>query len=216
MGGSESSAAVCVVDYGSGNIQSVIRMLEKGGGKASRISTPAEVRNARALILPGVGAFDHGMSELAARGLDDALSRVVDEGRAPILGICLGMQLMCKGSEEGSMPGLGWFDARATRFPDCGQTGLPVPHMGWNTLNGIRENVLLPQGCEEQRFYFVHSYRIHCNDQDDIVATCNYGDEFVAAFQRGRLFGVQFHPEKSHRFGLAMMRRFVQWVDASA
>ncbi len=207
---------ISVLDYGCGNIQSVIRMLEKVGGSAVRISTPAEVQNAQALILPGVGAFDHGMGELAARRLDRALDRVVVEGRVPILGICLGMQLMCKNSHEGRLPGLGWFNARATRFVDTERTGLPVPHMGWNTLSIVRENPLLPYGGEEQRFYFVHSYRINCDDPIDIVATCEYGCEFVASFQRGNLFGVQFHPEKSHRFGLAMMRRFVEWARAQA
>jgi len=207
---------ISVLDYGCGNIQSVIRMLEKVGGEAVKISTPAEVQNAQVLILPGVGAFDHGMVELAARGLDRTLDRIAVEGRVPILGICLGMQLMCKGSHEGSLPGLGWFNARATRFPDAAQTGLPVPHMGWNTLRTVKENPLLPHDEEEQRYYFVHSYRIHCEDSNDIVATCDYGSEFVAAFQRGNLFGVQFHPEKSHRFGMAMMRRFIEWVHVKA
>jgi glutamine amidotransferase len=191
-------------------------MLEKAGASAQKVSTPDEVRNARALILPGVGAFDHGMGKLVEHGLDSALDQVVSKGRAPVLGICLGMQLMCKGSEEGRTPGLGWFDAWATRFADARETGLPVPHMGWNTLSTVKDNPLLPRTHEEQRFYFVHAYKIHCNDPSDVAATCDYGGEFVAAFQKNNLFGAQFHPEKSHRFGLGMMRRFVEWVDAQA
>lgn len=207
---------ISVLDYGCGNIRSVIRMLEKAGASANRVSTPDAVRGAQALVLPGVGAFDHGMSALAERRLDRALDDVVSDGHVPILGICLGMQLMCVGSEEGRLPGLGWFDAQATRFPDPGLTRLPVPHMGWNTLRVTKGNALLAVGEPDPRFYFVHSYRIQCNDPRDVVATCDYGGSFVAAFSKANLFGAQFHPEKSHRFGLAMMRRFVEWVDAAA
>lgn len=208
--------SISVLDYGCGNIRSVIRMLEKAGAAANSVSTPEEVQDAQALVLPGVGAFDHGMHALQDRGLDRALSDIVSSGRVPILGICLGMQLMCRASEEGQLPGLGWFKAQATRFSDSGSARLPVPHMGWNTVDIAKENALLPSGEPDQRFYFVHSYRIQCDDPDDIVATCDYGGRFVAAFSRANLFGVQFHPEKSHRFGLAMMRRFVEWVDAAA
>lgn len=207
---------ISVLDYGSGNIQSVIRMLEKAGGKAQRISTPAEVLEAQALVLPGVGAFDYGMRQLGDRELIPALHAVAGGGQVPILGICLGMQLMCRASEEGILPGLGWFDADVQRFPDPRDTGLTVPHMGWNTLNVVRDNPLLPTDGEEQRFYFVHSYRIHCNEPADVVARCDYGGVFVAAFQRGNLFGAQFHPEKSHRFGLEMMRRFVEFGHVKA
>src|SRR5690606_23747939 len=126
-----------------------------------------------------------------------------------------GMQLMCKASEEGRATGLGWFDANVRRFSGPQETGLPVPHMSWNTLTLAKENPLLPRDGEVQRFYFVHSYRVFCNDPSDVVATCDYGGAFVAAFQKHNLFGVQFHPEKSHRYGLDMMRRFVGWVDAA-
>lgn len=207
---------ISVLDYGCGNIRSVIRMLEKAGASANRVLTPEEVREAQALVLPGVGAFDHGMGALMERGLDRALNDAVNNHAVPVLGICLGMQLMCRGSEEGRLPGLGWFDAQATRFPDPGLTRLPVPHMGWNTLRITKQNALLSADESDQRFYFVHSYRIRCNDPGDVVATCEYGDDFVAAFSKANLFGAQFHPEKSHRFGLAMMRRFVEWVHAAA
>lgn len=203
-----------VVDYGCGNIQSVIRMLEKAESPSYRVSTPSAVRAARALILPGVGAFDHGMSALRERDLDGALNDVAGGGRIPILGICLGMQLMCLGSDEGAMPGLGWFNARASRFAGSAHPRLPVPHMGWNTIRVVRENALLPNVSGE-RFYFVHSYKIHCDDPADVVATCDYGGDFVAAFSKKQLFGVQFHPEKSHRFGLSLMRRFVEFVDGA-
>lgn len=207
---------ISVLDYGCGNIRSVIRMLEKAGASANRVSTPEEVRGAQALVLPGVGAFDHGMGALVERGLDHALDDAVNSHAVPVLGICLGMQLMCRGSEEGQLPGLGWFDAQATRFPDPGLIRLPVPHMGWNTLRIVKDNPLLPADESDSRFYFVHSYRIRCRNPEDVVATCDYGGDFVAAFSKTNLFGAQFHPEKSHRFGLAMMRRFVGWVNAAA
>lgn len=191
-------------------------MLEKSGASVNVINSPGAIASAAALVLPGVGAFDYGISAIRDRGFDEPLNEAAACRRIPVLGICLGMQLMCRSSEEGRLPGLGWIDARVARFPDRAVSGLPVPHMGWNALKTVKPNLLLPFEDVEQRFYFVHSYKIQCNNEQDVVAYCNYGEDFVAAFQKDCLFGVQFHPEKSHRFGLAMMRRFVEWVDAKA
>lgn len=202
---------ISVLDYGAGNAGSVVRMLERAGGNAMRIASPDEVLAAKKLVIPGVGAFDHGMSQLAARELLPALNTVALETRIPILGICLGMQLMCSTSEEGELPGLGWIDAEVRRFPVSETHELRVPHMGWNTLRVIRKNPLLSSDGEEKRFYFVHSYKVSCNDPADPIALTNYGEDFVSAFQRENLFGVQFHPEKSHRFGMELMRRFVEF-----
>lgn len=202
---------ISVLDYGAGNVGSVIRMLERAGGRAQRVASPEEVLVARKLVIPGVGAFDYGMSHLLSRGLLPALNSVALQGRIPILGICLGMQLMCRSSEEGALPGLGWLDAEVRHFPAPESSGLCVPHMGWNTLRVLRQNPLVSKDCEEKRFYFVHSYKVSCNDPADPIALTQYGDDFVAAFQRNNILGVQFHPEKSHRFGMALMRRFVEF-----
>jgi glutamine amidotransferase len=201
---------ISVLDYGAGNAGSVVRMLERAGGKTLRIASPDEVLAAQKLVIPGVGAFDHGMTQLAARELLPVLNTVALGTRIPVLGICLGMQLMCRTSEEGQLPGLGWIDAEVRRFPVSETLELRVPHMGWNTLRVVRKNPLLSSDGEEKRFYFVHSYKVSCNDPADPIALTSYGEDFVAAFQRENLFGVQFHPEKSHRFGMELMRRFVE------
>jgi glutamine amidotransferase len=202
---------ISVLDYGAGNVGSVIRMIERAGGAAKRIALPEEVLAAQKLLIPGVGAFAHGISQLATRDLLPVLNKVALETRIPVLGICLGMQLMCRSSEEGELSGLGWIDAEVRRFPAYEASGLRVPHMGWNTLRVVRENPLVTSEGEEKRFYFVHSYKVCCNDPNDPIALTGYGEDFVAAFQRANLFGVQFHPEKSHRFGMEVMRRFVEF-----
>lgn len=205
---------ISVIDYGAGNVGSVIRMIEKIGGNAQRVSTARELDAARIAILPGVGAFDYGMGQLAERGLIEALHEAALERRIPILGICLGMQLMCKRSDEGVMRGLGWVDADVKKFDFPENARLPIPHMGWNTLKIMRANTLLDNSIERTRYYFVHSYRVTCNDPADIVATTEYGASFVSAFARDNLFGVQFHPEKSHRFGMAIIKNFLEWENA--
>lgn len=205
---------ISVIDYGAGNVGSVIRMIEKVGGKAQRISTATELDAAKIVVLPGVGAFDYGMTQLAEKGLIEALNEAALVRRIPILGICLGMQLMCKRSDEGVMPGLGWIDAEVKKFEFDQATRLPIPHMGWNTLDLKRENDLLNNELERTRYYFVHSYRVSCNDLEDIVATTDYGGSFVSAFARDNLFGAQFHPEKSHRFGMALIKNFLEWDHA--
>ena len=205
---------ISVVDYGAGNVGSVIRMIEKVGGRAQRVRTAEEIDAADKLILPGVGAFDYGMAQLAERGLVDALHRAALERKIPVLGICLGMQLMGSGSEEGQLPGLGWIDAKAIKFDFDVSTRLPVPHMGWNTLALERDNALLDNALPRTRFYFVHSYMMRCNDPSEVIATTEYGARFVSVFGRDNLFGAQFHPEKSHRFGMAMMANFLEWQHA--
>ena len=205
---------ISVLDYGAGNVGSVIRMIERAGGIAHRITCVEEVLAARKLVIPGVGSFNHGMAQLNSRALVSALNSVALDSRIPVLGICLGMQLMCCRSNEGALPGLAWVDADVLRFPAYETNGLRVPHMGWNTLRVVRENPLLSSNDLDDRFYFVHSYRVICRDPCDQVAVTQYGEEFVAAFQRNNLFGVQFHPEKSHRFGRQLMRRFMEFESA--
>ena len=205
---------ISVLDYGVGNVGSVIRMIERAGGEAQRITSGEEVLAARKLVIPGVGSFNHGMAQLTSRALLPPLNSVALEAHIPVLGICLGMQLMCCWSDEGVLPGLAWIDAEVLRFSAYETSGLRVPHMGWNTLRVVRENPLLSSDDVDERFYFVHSYRVICRDPGDPIAVTQYGEEFVAAFQRQNLFGVQFHPEKSHRFGMQLMRRFVEFESA--
>jgi imidazole glycerol-phosphate synthase subunit HisH len=200
---------IAIVDYGVGNLNSVANMVRHVGGKHYITSNPSEIASAEKLILPGVGSFDRGMEALGESGIMEALSTAVLQRGVPILGICLGMQLMTKQSEEGRLLGLGWLNAEVKRFLFPEPSNLKVPHMGWNTISILCENPLI-QPMERQRFYFVHSYYVACSDETDVLATCNYGFDFVAAFARGNIFGVQFHPEKSHRFGMALMRQFVE------
>lgn len=204
-----TSTVVHVLDYGIGNFGSVIRMIEKAGGSAKRISTPEEILHAEKLILPGVGHFDRGMSQILARGLFEPLRERVVKNAAPIMGICLGMQLLCLGSEEGSMRGLGFVEANVCKFQPLIGQNLKIPHMGWNTIRVTRSNPLIEALSEEQRFYFVHSYKVVPHTPDLAIAMSAHGEEFCAAFQSGNIFGVQFHPEKSHRFGMDLMKRFV-------
>lgn len=198
---------IAIVDYGMGNVGSIRNMLKTVGRDSIITSDPAQIGAANKLILPGVGAFDAGMRNLRERGLIDVLGQAVARG-TPVLGICLGMQLMCKSSEEGALPGLGWVDAEVVRFRPT-QSSIKVPHMGWNTLSVARTNPLIT-ATGEQRFYFVHSYHVVCREPGDVVATAHHGYPFHAAFGRDRLFGVQFHPEKSHRFGRALMQLFAE------
>lgn len=201
---------IIIINYGLGNLSSVLNMINKVGGEAAIISDPSMLAQAQKLILPGVGAFDHGMSSLHKRGLIDALNEAVLGRHVPILGICLGMQLMCKSSEEGKLPGLGWINSEVKRFRLPIDSNLKIPHMGWNTIDIVKPNPLIKAEDGEQRFYFVHTYHAVCKNQEDVLATTHHGDEITAAFSRDNIYGVQFHPEKSHRFGMALINRFVE------
>jgi glutamine amidotransferase len=198
-----------ILDYGLGNLSSIIRMIEKVGGEAKCISSCEEILCADKLILPGVGHFDRGMSQILERGLLEPLrDRVVKQGR-PIMGICLGMQLLCGMSEEGQLPGLGFVNADVRKFRSLPGDKLKIPHMGWNTIRVTRTNPLIENSGEEQRFYFVHSYHVVPHATEITIGMASHGVEFCAAFQSENIFGVQFHPEKSHRFGMALIKRFV-------
>lgn len=199
---------ICVVDYGVANLGSMLNMLRKVGVEAERIDTPEGLVEARKVVLPGIGAFDHGMSALAQRGLIEPLRKKVLEDGVPILGVCLGMQLLGAGSEEGESSGLGLVAATCRRIRPLEGSGLKVPHMGWSGISPRRCSSLLEGLDEQSRFYFVHSYHLVCDDPEDILACSRYGSDFVSVVERGNIFGVQFHPEKSHRFGMALLRNF--------
>jgi glutamine amidotransferase len=204
---------IVIVDYGVGNLGSILNMLKKIGAEAVISADPGEIAQANKLILPGVGAFDHGMQNLYQRNLVAALNNSVLQQRIPILGICLGMQLFTIGSEEGQLPGLGWINARTIRFGSGKQNhGIRVPHMGWNSPRVVRPGVLFRDTGEDMRYYFVHSYHAICNEKIDVTTVTTYGSEFVSSFERRNVLGVQFHPEKSHKFGMRVLENFVTWV----
>jgi imidazole glycerol-phosphate synthase subunit HisH len=205
---------VTIVDSGIANVGSIANMLRKIGCIPTISSDPEVVAESAKLILPGVGAYDRGAERLRECGLDEALG-VAARKEAAILGICLGMQLLGVSSEEGSRRGLGWLEAKAVRFLSSEQPGQPrlrVPHMGWNTLVERNESPLFFGLASDARFYFVHSYHLVPADESSVLARTSYGTPFVSAVQVGRTFGVQFHPEKSHRFGLQLLRNFVDRI----
>jgi len=199
---------IIVVDYHMGNVGSIVNMFKRIGKKAIVSSDPQEIKHADKIVLPGVGAFDSGMDKLKALGLTEVLFQKVLQEKTPILGICLGTQLMTKSSEEGTSSGLGWIDADTVRFRLPNGSSLRVPHMGWNEVCPAKESLLLAGLDMAPRFYFVHSYHLVCHQNTDVLLTSNHGYEFVAAVERGNIRGVQFHPEKSHKFGLQLLRNF--------
>ena len=203
---------IVIVDYGLGNLGSILNMLRKLGVESIISSAPDDIVRAQRLILPGVGAFDTGMINLRTRGLEEVLSEKVIQNKAPCLGICLGMQLLMGSSEEGQEPGLGWIAGHTRKFSfEQREPARKVPHMGWNAVQVKQPNPLFLGLDGEARFYFVHSYHAICEDASDISATTNYGYDFACAVQKGNVLGVQFHPEKSHRFGMRLLNNFVNY-----
>lgn len=204
------SAEIVIIDYGMGNLMSVKNMLRKLGYKADISSDAATIEQARMLILPGVGAFDKAMNNLKDLGLVEVIDRKVSVDKTPILGICLGMQLMGKGSEEGSVDGFGWFDATCKKF-EFEDKKMKVPHMGWNQVevNPNNDSVIAKSG-EAARFYFVHSFYMQSNNESEVLFTAGYGHKFVAGVAKDNIMGVQFHPEKSHRYGFQLLRLFAE------
>jgi len=201
---------VIIVDYGVGNLASIANMARKAGTECVISGEAAAIARADKLILPGVGAFDRGMANLAERGLIAVLNeRAVARG-VPTLGLCLGMQLMGRRSEEGARPGLGWLAADSVKFKTAANgSGLKVPHMGWNYIEPAVPSALTENLPPEPRFYFVHSYHLEVDDPSDVMCWTRYGDRFASGIHHGNLWGTQFHPEKSHSFGLALLKNFL-------
>jgi len=202
---------IVIVNYGAGNIQSVKNMLKKAGAEDVIISSsPADIRDANKLIVPGVGHFDHGMNQLQDSGLIPVLNDEVLNNQKTVLGICLGAQLFTKSSEEGSLKGLGWIDGHTIAFDKSSiSENHKIPHMGWNTVDIKNHCALDAHLPDESRYYFVHSYHLKLNNPDEVWMTTNYGYDFTAAFHKVNIYGCQFHPEKSHKFGLKLMQNFV-------
>lgn len=201
---------ITIVDYGVGNVASVQNMLKKAGHDAELTSDPEAVVAASKIILPGVGAFDRAAGILRMTGLGEAVVQAAGSG-AQVLGICLGMQLLLEGSEEGEgqEPGLGLIPGRVVAFPSAlREQGIRIPHMGWNSVTRVGDAAALPALVDGDRFYFVHSFHAVPTDTADRFATAQHGIEFTAMVRRGNVMGAQFHPEKSHRTGMAMLRDF--------
>lgn len=197
---------ILIVNYGLGNIGSIYNMLKRIGIESQISNNPLELKQATKIILPGVGSFDAGMTNLKKLGWIEPLNERIFIDKTPILGICLGMQLMTLQSEEGDLPGLGWINAETIRFKL--HSKLKVPHMGWNEVNNTKSDLFL--GIENPRFYFVHSYHVRCNRVMDIAAFASYEIDFVASFKYENIYGVQFHPEKSHKFGMKLLENFAK------
>lgn len=198
---------VTIIDYGMGNLGSIANMIKKVGGESIITADKDTIAKAEKLILPGVGAFDNAMKNIAELGIYELLNKKVLEEKAPLLGVCLGMQLLGKSSTEGNLRGFGWIDAETKKF----ELDAPykIPHMGWNRIKVQYPNVLIQDDDPDMRFYFVHSYYVKCNRQEDILASTNYGSEFTSAVHHNNIWGVQFHPEKSHKFGMSLFKNFL-------
>ena len=200
---------ISIVDYGVGNVQALANIYKRLEIPCLLAKSAADLAGASHVILPGVGAFDWAMSRLQASGMREALDDLVKVQGKPVLGICVGMQMMARGSDEGKLPGLGWFDAHVHRFDEAKFTSRThLPHMGWNDVEPVRADGLLRDLGNDARFYFLHSYYFAPNDPADVLATTVYGERFACAVQRGNVHGAQFHPEKSHGWGIQLLKNF--------
>lgn len=201
-----------IVDYGVGNIQAFMTVFKRLGIDAQRARNSAELEGATRLILPGVGHFDHAMQSLNDSGLRSALEAMVLGESVPLMGVCVGMQMLASGSDEGSLPGLGWVPGRVSAFATNPQSAnLPMPHMGWNDVRPATGSTLFSACFDDApQFYFLHSFYFDAQDKADVAATASYGIDFDAVVSRGHIHGVQCHPEKSHHWGAQLLQNFAE------
>lgn len=200
---------VTIVDYGMGNLGSIQNMFKRIKVASEITGDKEKIAGAKKIFLPGVGAFDAAMEKINTTGLKEILDYKAKEERIPVLGICLGMQLLTQSSEEGVLPGLSWLDARTIKF-NLQDTSLKVPHMGWNLVHTVKESPLISELPEEPRFYFVHSFHVQCSNSEDVLTTTNYGKQFHSIIQHENIYGAQFHPEKSHKYGMKLLHNFAR------
>lgn len=203
---------ICIVDYGVGNIQAFLNLFKRLGVEACRVDTPNALSDADRLVLPGVGHFDHAMQKLNDSGMRPKLEELVLGGQVPVVGICVGMQMLANGSDEGNLPGLNWVPGRVRAFANRPESAtLPMPHMGWNELQPRAHSRLFSKGFDNSpQFYFLHSFFFDAEDKNDVAATASYGLDFDAVVSRGHIHGVQCHPEKSHHWGEQLLKNFVE------
>ena len=200
-----------IIDYGLGNIRAFANVYDRLNIPISVARTADDLKDAKKIILPGVGAFDHAMSELNKSGMRETLEIMALDRRLPILGICVGMQIMAHTSDEGTLPGLGWIDGTVKKFDTfLLNSKIQLPHMGWNTIHPNIGNPLLTNFNNESRFYFLHSYYFQCNNSNDTISTTEYGIEYSSAINNMNIYGVQFHPEKSHQWGIQLLKNFAE------
>jgi len=202
---------ITIVDYGLGNIQAFLNVYKRLNIEARTAQTADDLRNANKVILPGVGHFDHAMRRLGDSGMRTILDDLALNKRVPVLGVCVGMQMLAHSSEEGELPGLGWIDGRVRGFASWeGAGNLPLPHMGWNDVLPTVGNPLFDRLESDARFYFLHSFFFECARPDDNLAMSRYASEFSSAVNSRNIYGVQFHPEKSHHFGTQLLKNFAE------
>ena len=202
---------ITIIDYGLGNIQAFVNVYKRLHIPVKVAKTADELIGATKLILPGVGAFDHAMERFSASGMREVVTNLVQKDRVPVLGICVGMQMLADSSEEGVLPGLQWIPGKVRWFksnPDLAE--LPMPHMGWNDVEPVAGCPLFKGIEKEARFYFLHSYYFECSQNRNIAATASYGLNFSCVVSEGHVYGVQFHPEKSHHFGVTLLKNFAE------
>lgn len=200
---------IAIVDYGSGNTKAFANIYRRLGIPFVIAAECGDLLTATRIILPGVGAFDHVMDRLESSGMRQLLAELVVERRLPLLGVCVGMQILARSSEEGTLPGLGWIDGVVRKFVPAPQDhAIRLPHMGWNDVLPETRNNVFRDFSADCRFYFLHSYYFHCSRQEDVLARTDYGGNFASAVNSGNIFGVQFHPEKSHHCGIQLLKNF--------
>ncbi|MBU0764997.1 MAG: imidazole glycerol phosphate synthase subunit HisH [Bacteroidetes bacterium] len=203
---------IVIIDYGMGNLRSVLKAFKRINAEVKISSDIREIEKADKLVLPGVGHFKRGMENLNNMGLTAVINKKVMQDKIPVLGICLGMQLFTNHSEEGDAEGFGWIDAQTVKFNFSeNDQKFKIPHMGWNNISPVKDSALLKGMEKDDSYYFVHSYYVKCNNSEDILCTTEYGIEFVSGIQKDNISGTQFHPEKSHKAGLKIIKKFTEY-----
>lgn len=198
-----------LIDYGVGNINAFLNIYKQLNIPVTVAKTADDLKYTSKIILPGVGHFDYAMEQLEASGMRQKLDKLVLESKVPVVGICVGMQMLASSSDEGKLPGLGWLDASVKKFDEKSiQYATHLPHMGWNDIKPVKENSILKGMENDAKFYFLHSYYFHCNRSEDTIAVTDYGINFSCAVNKENIYGVQFHPEKSHQYGIQLLKNF--------